>query len=223
MWPHLKGGRLRAPGYLHARRDPDQAARILPAHKAGNDAPLRHPAARPTPRIVLSVNELTLYEASGSAESRPVPPSTIRATLATSTGGTGVQNVAACFDGNATTACTTGAADPEPSLQAGFYCIASGTALGTLSSVVVQMAPETNASEFELVLKNKAGSTERVIPFPEQDQDRSFTFQLDASVAQGVRARGRLCMALRRAAGEAGAGAMHPGAVCRKGSLVPRA
>ena len=49
--------------------------------------------------------------------------------------------------------------------------------MGTLSAIEVFLAPGTNASEFELVLKNKAGSVEGSFPFPEGDGN--FTFSMD--------------------------------------------
>ena len=77
-----------------------------------------------------------------------------------------------------TTTCSSGAADPDPSLAIRFYCAITGSALGTLASIEVYMGLGTNASEFELELRNRAGINESTLDFPNQGT-KIFTFQLD--------------------------------------------
>lgn len=131
------------------------------------------------------MDEVALYKRSGS-QSLLIPPAAISATLTISLGGAVAQNVAACFDGNASTSCSTGAPDPRPALSVRFPCNDSGAASGTLTSVVVQLSPSTNATEFELVTKNSAGQVEQALPFPDAQQglQRPYVFQLDGRAGE---------------------------------------
>ena len=136
-------------------------------------------------RIVLSIRDVYLYRNTSTGQIRLIPAARITGTLSTSTGQTNGSSVANCLDQDPMTSCTSGEPDEAPSVTINFDCPDTGTSLGTLAAVVVQMDPATNASEFDLVLKNRFGRVEQQIPFSRVQGKEVFTFQLNSSAVSG--------------------------------------
>lgn len=132
------------------------------------------------------MSEIKLYQSSGAAgqPARLIAPEAITATMSSSTGQ--VSGTGACVDGNLATSCTSGA-DEDPSLTISFNCTETGSALSSLSSVVVYTANGTNASDFELVLRNRAGQVEQILNFTTVQQGQQvYNFSLNSSVSGGA-------------------------------------
>ena len=92
-----------------------------------------------------------------------------------------------CHDQDPLTSCTSAGAPeaPEPSITFNFNCADAGTSLGTLTALVVHMDPSSNASDYELVLKNRFGGKELNLSFSLQQGRETFTFQLNNNTAAG--------------------------------------
>lgn len=130
---------------------------------------------------------MQLYEKAPSAgqPARVMAPQGIMAAMSTSTGQVTGTQLSACFDGNLVNRCA-GVEDKDPSLTISFNCTETGTALGSLSSVVIYMANGTNSSAFELVLRDRAGNEEQVLNFTSiQAGQQKFAFSLNSSDVAG--------------------------------------
>lgn len=159
-------------------RHPDQSLFRASHPRACVSHGLLAPSAFPR-RIILAVNEISLYDKSASSQTRLIPAAAIRATMASATGRAPVAQIANCFDGDPTTSCTPSTAAANASLEVSYFCSSTGTTMGTLSGVELTLGPAGNATDLELVLRNKAGSVERTIAFRAPPGDRKFTFALD--------------------------------------------
>lgn len=141
-----------------------------------------------TQRIPFGLNEIELYEKTTAAQPSLIPNSTTSATMSTVADGA-ARPLSSCFDRNRLTSCTGSGNYTDPRLTVNFYCTSSGTALGTLSEVSVYASKMTNGSDLELVLRNVAGSVERIVSFPAGSQQ--YRFALDANATNGARLSGR--------------------------------